>query len=747
MSKIIKFTTGYPRLVIAFILLITLFLGIFAFRVTMTTDIKAFFPEDDPRVQTYNEMEDLFGGAEYIMVALETENVFQAETLNKIKMITADFEQIEGVASVRSLTTIEDIKGTEFGLEISELIPEIPESTAELVGLRNRILNDEMYAGFIVSQDGTAALHVIEVKAGADSLQVAEELSRMVRTYQGPGKLYITGTPVLNNVLAESMKDDLKKMLPLVLAMIALILFLVFRDYKGVLLPFITVLISLVWTVGLMGLLNKQISPLNAVMPIILISLGNAYGIYILNRFREELKLGKEPIPAVKGTIGSVGIAVLTAGGTTVAGFAANIFSDISLMKDFGIFTSFGVGSALFISLTLIPAVLTLLKAKKVEKKEQRENIFSKAAGYLGNLGVNHSRTIIIVTIIIIITALGGLPRLKTDSNFFNFFAENSPPRIAYELVKDKFTGSESVEIIIEGDLQNPEVLKAVGNFQDDLEATGLVGRSVSPADLIKKTNRAMHENDNNFYKIPDDPDLIAQYLLLIEMNDRSYLEKFMTLDYNRARIQAMVKDTSTQGTEDLMNYIQEYSVKHFSPLNLENTSSGIIVLIDVLADMIIEGQIKGLIFALTAVLIIVLALLRSWRGSILSVLLISIVTLVNFGVMGWAGIPLDIVTVLISSIGVGVGIDYSIHIYARYLEEKKRGVKVKEAMQSTVKSTGQSIISNAGAVIGGFIILIFSSFPPFRYFGILVSLIMFTAAAGAMLWIPAMVVFTRRKN
>ncbi|ACL69602.1 efflux RND transporter permease subunit [Halothermothrix orenii] len=755
MRKLVDFTTRYPIPIIVILVLLTVFFGFNALNVTMTTNIKDFFPASDPRVQTYDRVEETFGGAEYIMVALSSDDIFTEETLKKIKEMTRRLEEIDGVASVQSLTSVADIKGNDFGLEISDLIPEIPENEDEMKVLKEKVLSDDMYSGFIVSEDGKAALNIIEVEVDADSVAVAEKVSQVVEEYKGPEKIYITGTPVLNNVLAESMKADLYKLLPLVLFIIALILFLVFRDFKGVILPFSTVVISVIWTLGLMGLLDKQLSPLNAVMPVILISLGNAYGIYILNRHREELGLGKKSLSAVKGAVVSVGTAVLMAGGTTVAGFASNIFSDITLMKDFGIFTSFGVASALLVSLTMIPAVLTLLKEKvsevkdisrkKVSEKKNNNGVLAKIANFLADTGIEHPVKILTVTLVIILLSIWGLTGLKTDSNFFNFFARDSQPRIAYEMVKDKFTGSESVEIIIEGDLQNPEVLQAMKKFQDALKETGLVGQPTSLVNIIMRTNRAMHEGDENYYSIPDNSNLIAQYLLLLEMNDSSYLSRFTTAEYDKGRIQALVRDTSSQGIEDLMNYIEEYSGKYFAPLGLETTTTGIIVLIDALAEMIISGQIKGLVFSLVAVFVIVLFLLKSWQGSLLSVFLIAIVTLINFGTMGWSGIALDIVTVLISSIGVGVGIDYSIHIYSRYLEEKKKGFSVEEALKTSVRTTGISIIVNAGAVISGFVILTISSFPPFRYFGMLVSLIMLVASSGAMLWIPAMIIFADR--
>lgn len=741
MDRLSRFATKHSILIITIVILLTVFFGYHARKVEMTTNIKDFFPSDNPQVKTYEKIEDTFGAAEYIMIAISDQDVFKKSTFDKIEKMSTELSELDGVASIKSLTTIDQIKASDLGLEITKLIDEIPQDQEKLKQLKEEVTSDPMYGGLIVSKDGSSALNIIEVEPDANSVELANKVISVVDKYKGPESIHITGTPVLNEVLSTFMKSDLQKLLPIVLLIIGFILFLFFRTIKGVLLPFTTVIISVVWTLGLMGYLGKQLSPLNAVMPVLLISLGNAYGIYILNRHRQEMKNNISTDRAIRNTLTTVGISVLMAGGTTIAGFASNIFSDITLMKDFGIYTSFGVAVALIVSITFIPAVLSLLNAKIKKKRDNnKKGLMDRFAHLLADFTLSKAKFIIIGSIILVVLVGLGISQLETDSNFFNFFDENSEPKIAYNLVKEKFSGSESLEVVVEGDIQNADVLKSISNFQDDLKQNEAVGKITSIANIIKRTNKVMNDNNQDYHIIPDDSNLISQYLLLIEMNDSGYLKDFVTLDYQQARIQILVSDTSTRAVDQLMSDVETYAENNFSELDLETTVSGMIVLIETLSDMIIEGQVKGLIFALIAVFIIVLSLLRSFQGSILSVLLISLVILINFGVMGYFGIPLDIVTVLISSIGVGVGIDYSIHILSRYQEERGKGNNVRTALHTAITGIGTSIISNAGAVISGFIILVISSFPPFRYFGILVSLIMFTAAMGAIIWIPSVI-------
>lgn len=216
-------------------------------------------------------------------------------------------------------------------------------------------------------------------------------------------------------------------------------------------------------------------------------------------------------------------------------------------------------------------------------------------------------------------------------------------------------------------------------------------------------------------------------------------VEQFITLDYGQARIQALVRDSSKQATTRLFSEIDMLFAKHFAHLDVEASQTGIVALLDALASMIIQGQISSLFMALLTVFVIVLLLLRSWEGSLFSTMIVSSTILINFGVMGWLGIPLDIVTVLISSIGVGVGVDYSIHIYTRYQEEREKHDPA-QSVTNTIIHTGKAIVTNAGSVIAGFLILLLSSFPPFRYFGSLVTMAMFVASSSALTVLPALI-------
>ena len=217
-------------------------------------------------------------------------------------------------------------------------------------------------------------------------------------------------------------------------------------------------------------------------------------------------------------------------------------------------------------------------------------------------------------------------------------------------------------------------------------------------------------------------------------MSDPDFLTRFITVDYSQARIQAMVKDTSPEGLASLFDQVDALTKEHGGNV----TTTGMVKLLDALAAMIIRGQISSLTLSLIAVFLLVRWLTNSWEGSLLSTLLITLSTAATFGFMGWTGVALDMVTVLISSIGIGVGVDYSVHLYSGY-QEADEGQRTSRCRHSAICQRGKAIIGNAAAVIGGFLIFLFSSFPPLRYFGSPVSFTMFRCLLSLTL-LPALI-------
>jgi hypothetical protein len=737
----------YPKVIIAVTILFTIFFAYQATNIKVDTDIKKMFPEGDPRVETFDRVSDKYGGSEYIVLMLKDNNVMDQETLEHISYLTKEIEDIEGVNKARSISNIEEIRGNGFTVEVGEFVKKIPTNEREAKKLAKEISTKDRYLGTLVAEDLQAATIIAQLTSEADQKQVVSQVQQLREEADLSEESYLTGSPVLTKEMADNMKRDILKLFPFVSVMVMLILFLSFHSWRGVILPIIVVLLSTIWTIGLIAWVGKSLSIVSTVLPILLVSVGSAYAIHLLARFYEDQEEGLSKQEAIVESILKVGAAIFMAGITTIAGFFSLGLSELTIIKDFGIFTAFGVFVALLMSTTFLPAVLSLIRKPKhlraAEKRKFLDAIFDK----IFKIVSNHFALVTVVVIVICLLSLWVIPQIKPETNYITFFQEGSEIRKADKLVNTKFGGSDALDIIIDtkeiNGMENPEFLKEVKEFQTELEEIDLLSNAMSVVDLLEEENKALHQDMKEYEKLPEQG--VAQYLLLLSSDDDDILSDFIDFDHKEARVRVMVASASSEQTENMLNEVEELIKHKFGKSSYDITLTGVPVLSNTLTDMIVTGQIKSLISSILFAFIITSLLLKSPLKGFACSFPIAVTVLLNFGLMGWTSVPLNVATSMIASIAVGVGVDYSIHFYTRYQEEREKGASLQESLSVAIHTIGRANYFNATAVTAGFLVLLFSSFPPLRTFGLLTSITMVVSFLGAMLVLPSLIMVGER--
>ncbi|HHW14413.1 MAG TPA: RND family transporter [Firmicutes bacterium] len=747
MTEFGRWAGKHPLAIVAVVAAMTL---VFAFgipKIKVETDIRQFFPKGDPAVETYRKVSEKFGGMEYIMVGVVADDVFKPETLDRIDRLSRAIAEVPGVKSVRSITNIEEIRSTDGLIEVAPLVRELPRTARDAETLRRRALSDDFYVGNFVSRSGRMALIMVQVAPDAEPVTVSRAIRQVVSGFQGPERIVLTGTPPLNELLTDAIRKDLIRLFPLSVLLVSLVLYLAFRNWRGVALPLLTVLLSVVWTMGLMGYTGAAFSQVAAMMPVLLVSVGSAYGIHVLARFEEERTLGLGREQALARTVGSVGLAVFLAAITTVVGFAANGFTKIIRLREFGFIMAFGVFAAFIISVVFIPAVLRLLPDRPPKARAKGTNRLIQAfLARVAYLVTSRKRLVTLAALLLLVLIGLGLPRLTTDSDFLNFFKPGSEPRQAAAMVTREFGGTQTIEIVVQGDLQDPQVLRQMELFQEDLRKVKVLSKPLSLVDILKRTNQVMHDGDPAYDRLPESREAVAQYLLLLSMSDTGLLEQLITEDYQEGKIQVRVAGTDSVVRREMIRAVEAAIQRNFGP-EVKVTFTGLPLFFESVTRMIVEGQTQSLALAVVAVYFLVYLLTHSWLGSLVCMIPVLLTIVVNFGVMGWAGIPLDVVSVLIASIAMGIGIDYSVHIYARYHEETLAGKTPQEAARATVLTAGEAVVHNALAVFAGFALLLASEFRPVQYFGGLTALTMVVSSLAALVLLPAALVVAGRSR
>ncbi|MCK4543346.1 MAG: MMPL family transporter, partial [Spirochaetales bacterium] len=367
LEKLTKFVGKYPKTIIAAVILLTVFFYFGISKVDVVSDMEEMFPEDDPVKIAYDQVDATYGGAKFAMIVLDMDEVFSVSALQEIDRLTLELEKVKGVNSVLSITNVEEIRGTEDGIEVVELIEEIPDNEAELLELKHRVLSNDDYAGQIISENGKIALVMVQLLPEAAEENVIQDIREIVHRHELDKKSYLTGEAVLDEEVDKAIVGDMSRLLPLAILLMIGILYISFRNIRGVVLPLLIVIITVIWTMGMMGYFGIPLSPISNIMPVILISMGIADGIHILTRYREGLSHGLDKQKALFVTVVAVGLACLITSVTTMVGFGSLYTSSLSQVKDFGLSTAIGVGIAFIITVTFFLAILYLLRPAKRE--------------------------------------------------------------------------------------------------------------------------------------------------------------------------------------------------------------------------------------------------------------------------------------------------------------------------------------------------------------------------------------------
>jgi predicted RND superfamily exporter protein len=512
LEKITKTVTTHPWITIAITLILTCIFFYGLTGIEFLADVKDMLPEGDPTVTAFNEIDETFGGAEYIMLALEAEDIFTHQTLKILEFMTVGIEELEGVSGARSLVNAGEIQGVEYGIEVIELIDEIPVSSKDLEELKARVLEDEDYAGTLVSKDGQVAAIVVQLLSEADTKILLREIEKVINDSGFGGKMHLMGIPVTEDYLSGAVAADMKLLIPIVILVVIVVLFLTLRNLRGVLLPLLMVIISVIWALGLMGFLGIPLTNVSNILPIVLISVGTAYAIHILAHYK-EVASSQHPSSVqpskkiVTKTMSVVGIAILLAGITTMAGFSANSFAPLRPLREFGLFTAFGVGVAFMISMTLIPAVLSLVKIPTKIKpdlsKKKGDGLLNIVLNSLSTATTKSYWLVLSMAAGLVIIAAVALTGLNPEFHLISFYKPDSPPVKSLQLMEEKFGGSAVIQVMVKGDIQDPEVLRSMEQLQSEMEQISGIGRPYSLVNILKDVNEALNEGDTAYRVLP----------------------------------------------------------------------------------------------------------------------------------------------------------------------------------------------------------------------------------------------------
>jgi len=746
MRRFFEFIADHPYVTIGVILIVTVGFAAFVPRLHTDTNFKNYMDKNDPTVQAMDRAEDRYGSQDLFMIAVENDDgIFNKETLTKISRMQAEFEHITGVDEVTGPLNAQVITGTEKTLNVGAAAPneEVPATAEEMAAYRARVMGSNTVRGYIVASDGKAAVISIKLKLNADDVAAAKQVVAIVEKYNtAPDHIYITGLPYMNLVLTQSMGKDLKILLPLVILVIIIVLYFSFWSLRGVILPLLVVSLSAVWTLGLMGMFNVPITIISFILPVILMAIGIAYCIHVLNKYHEEIAAGADRRTAVIETGLHMVSPVSMAGLTTVAGFFSLLNSFLIPQRQFGVFTGLGVLAAMLLSLVLIPALLAALKVPMRKIHGNSNGILTRVLSGFERMIIRRRLVVITVSLLLFGVFLASLPMLRVETSEKEFLGADSPVVQGMDVMDRHFSGSEQVMIDIDtgkrDGLKDPAVLNQVDALQEFLKSKG-VKKTISIADMVAEMNQKFHADDPAYYVIPEDRKLVSQLLLLFTFQGGD-MGNMALGDFSAGEVMGLYPSDGSSQQVKLAHEVQNYLDTHFTG-TVHAQMVGATKVSSSMYSRIAMSQITSLGTSILASWLIVSLLFGSVIAGLISLIPIAFTVVINFGVMAYSGTPLDMSTLMVSSIAIGIGIDYAIHFISRFRREMQSGESAESALQTTIQTTGRGIAYNALALALGFAVLLFSSFKGTSNFGLLIAMTMVISALSAFTIIPAILV------
>jgi hypothetical protein len=761
-------------------------------RLTLDTSTEGFLHAEDPILLDYHEMLAQYGRDELIVIAIQGEDVFERPFLERLRELHyALRDNTPYLDDITSLINARNTRGAAGELIVEDLLEDWPESEAELAAVQARALANPLYRDMLLSRDGTTTTIIIKTDAFADTLQLDDALAGFDEAFDAPISpsdesretltdaqntevvnrvgaildkfraddftIYYAGSPVVTDVLKKSMMSGMRQFMLIAVAAISVLLFLLFRRLSGVALPMLTVILSLVSTLGLMGALSIPVKLPTQILPSFLIAVGVGASVHILAVFfrRYRLLQGEGDAPpgdaketAIVYALGHSGLAVVMTSLTTAAGLASFAGAQVAPISDLGIVAASGVMLSLVYTLVLLPTLLALLPIQAVTRRESAaqharvDRLLTAIADY----SVDRSRLVLIISALVLAFGLGGALQIQFSHKPFEWFPEDKPIRVATEFIDANLGGASSVEVVVDTGATNgvyePAFMQGLERLNREVAEIDRgelhVGKTLSVADIQKEINKALHENRDAFYTIPDDRELIAQEMLLFENSGSDDLEDFVDSQFSQARFTARMPWVDAILYEPFVDELdQRFSEVLGGEVSITVTGMATLLGRTMAATIYSLGQ-SYLIAALVITLMMIL-LIGDIRIGLLSMLPNLTPIILTLGLMGWFGIPIDLFTMLIGSIAIGLAVDDTIHFMHNYRRYHHETGAVKPAVRETLLSTGRAMFFTTIVLSLGFFLYLFAELSSLFRFGMLTGFAILIALLADFFLAPAL--------
>jgi predicted RND superfamily exporter protein len=770
MQRICRWLMDHAGLILLLQLLLT---GMFIWQfrnLRYDTSPSTLILSGSPEHQYYKKIAKVFGSDQLVLVGITGEDMLQPKQLKAIRDMTNELQRISGVKQVLSLTNVTDVQGGKDEVLVAPLIPEDLQSVSR-EALQKRLKINPFYYRNLISTDGRTCSLVIFLEDSDDQnglvqvREVTRKINAVAEAMQGANQVFLGGLPQMELQGTENMIRDLWLFTPITLFLVVTILLITFRCLRGILLPMGVIGLTLIWTLGAMVWSGRPMKVTTLILPSLLIANGCSYVIHFLAQYYHALirsyakgsthgveRLDKEMYQAsMLEALGIVHRPIFISAATTMAGFGALALNRIPAIQDLGIFATVGILLSYFFCMTLVPCVLILLPIPRLHqlpgKEGSHRHVFLEK---LGSFNIHHRRWVWAISLACAGWALWGLFRLQVYTDYLGYFRSSAPVVQAAKEFQKRLAGIAPLSVIVEATGQRavtePDILKVAEALQESLGQAPAVDLTLSFVDILKMLNRAFHDEDPNYFKLPTDPAIINDLIDFTESDPTRLSEGFISSDRKSLRIFARTHLFSSTEFRHELDRLKQASVT-LVPADVRVHATGTLVLMNQTSDQVAKEQVKSLVISVSTIALIVIVLFRSWKIGLMALIPAALPVFLCFGLMGWSGTPLNVNTSLVANIAIGIAVNNCVHYIIHFRRNLSKGLSIQDSTRESLNNAGGPMLATSIALTLAFLVFGLSRFVPVAHFGLLSAFIMGMDLVANIFLLPSLMLSQRLWN
>ena len=726
---------------------------------TFNGDYRIFFSPDNPYLKAFDLIERTYTKTDNILFVVKSNDgdIFTADTLDIIKQMTDEAWRMPYSSRVDSVTNYQHTYAEEDDLTVRDLVP-APQSVTlqEADYVRNVAVTDPLVAKRLVSPDGTTTgiFVTMQIPDGTKSPEVPimAYARDMVAKYSAMGPnltIVLTGNTPHNAAFVEVSAHDLSVLTPLMYTFLAITMIIFLRSIWGVIVTLIIIAISAMTAMGIAGWIGIELSPQSAMAPTIILTIAVANPVHFLVTMFTAMHEGMPRKEAIVESMRLNTQPIFLTSITTAIGFTCLNFGDAPPFGDMGNIAAIGTMLAWAFAMTLLPAILSFLPIRAPKRQTRRTPLLEN----LGEYVIAHRGPVLFMTSVLAIILIALIPRLEMNDNFVHYFDKGTEFRDNADFANDNLTGVYTLEYSLKstepGGISDPDYMKHLEAFAEWYENQPNVTHVSPVTDIMTRLNRNLHGDDDAWYRLPEDRELAAQYLLLYEMSLPYGLDlnNQINVDKSATRMTVLLRDLSTKETKKILATAEKWQHENL-PAHMFSPAASTTVMFTFLADKNVNSMLYGTLAAFVFISGILLFALKSLRIGLVSLIPNMVPAFMAFGIWSIFSTNVGWSVAFVTVTALGIIVDATVHFLSKYLRARReQGRSTEDAVRYAFSTVGAAIWISALVLIVGFSVLGFSDFKMNEHLGLLTALTIAVALVVDFTLLPALLMTLDRKD